>query len=229
MIGGIRCGNPGPNFARVQAMNTEKTVNAPTYSPASDTDKFAPVLVEEPSKTTQGCCTTRVIIVVLTVLFLVLAALGAATYYLYPRKVSFSVQDFNKQLLRLKVTSENYIDVTVNSVHADVAHAGQTVATLQKGNFKIKGRGVTTIDIPVTGIKITDKAIDECIYGTHLPLEVRVTVDLKMLQWTGKKLTHTVHQSIACSALVSQRLTTSQRDMAQRYPTMAKQIIKERL
>lgn len=170
--------------------------------PVVEVSKHLEDQTEAEARTCCCCkCSTKCMIITFVVIALILCGLGIAAFFLYPRipEVTFVSFDVAKGAT-LKIKSENYIDVTVNSVKGNITHANEQVGTFNKGSFVVAARDTTLVTIPVS-ITITGQAVKTCSQSSSIKGHVDLLIDLKLISWTGKKIKHALDINIPCPKL----------------------------
>jgi hypothetical protein len=140
----------------------------------------------------QGGCrrNMRIILVIIGIFLLFLSVLGATVFFLFPRIPRVDVVSADVVTgITLKITSASYVNYTVKSIKGQGTFQGDTLATIDKGSFVIKAGDETTVQIPVHVSKPFPKsAFEKCLSDSAVPIEVMCEIDLKIISWTGKKI-----------------------------------------
>lgn len=171
--------------AKFRATEIKEISDLPPYSP------FQPAYEEAqiPATKQQGFCQRHLksIIIVSTVAS-VLFALGISGFFLYPRIpiVQFKSFDFVKGA-HVQITSQNYIDITVNDLEGVVEHKNEKVVSFHTGLFVIKGHDVTDLYIPLQ-IHSTKAVLATGKTNSTITGILKAEIDLKLLSWTGYKI-----------------------------------------
>lgn len=165
---------------------------------------------KEAKKKSQGCC-RRNIWLILGIIFVFLAGLAAAVFFLFPRipQIDLVSSDLVNGVT-IKITSQNYIDYTVNSIIGKGTHQGETVATINKERFLIKARDSTLVTIPIRiATPLPKSALMTCVSDPSVPIKIHLDIDLKLISWTGKKIPVDMSIDVPCP------------EETKRLPTMA--------
>ncbi len=199
-------------------------VNAQANSEVRNADRNIPEVSKEPVKKSRTC-----LWVTLGCIVAVLAALGIAGYFVYPRDTKPEVVSFNLTSgLTLNIKSSNLIDHTVNSLHIDVLYNGARVAVLEKKDFVIKKEATTNVTIPVVSVTPTKDFIKHCFTASSAPCQAQMTLDLALIGWTGKKININQNVGLPCT-VVTDKMTGDERAMAKQDPEQAAEIGLKRL
>lgn len=158
--------------------------------------------VENSKNKSQKCCrrNMRIILVIFGVFLLLLSVLGAAIYFLFPRipRVNVVSADAVKGVT-LEISSENYIDYTVNSIKGHGIYQGEVLVTIDKGVFVIKAREKTIVHIPIhISSPLPRSAVEKCLMDSDVPVHVKCEIDLKIISWTGKKIPINMDVPVPC-------------------------------
>lgn len=155
-----------------------------------DAKKNSLVFLPVETKPNPSCCNwKKVLLVIGIVLLLILTALGILAYFFWPRGIQVQVISMDMNQAKINIYSKNLVDFTVKNLHVVVLYANTYVlATLEKSDFVIKAQGNTTITLSAQGFNVPPPALGHCERYTHLPLDLNITVDLKLLRWANKKI-----------------------------------------
>jgi hypothetical protein len=166
-----------------------------------DEKRNSPIFISPEVEPTKSCCNwKKVLLGIIIFIFLVLMALGILAYFFWPRGLQVKLDSFDMKQATITIYSKNLVDYTVNNLHITVLYAGvYSLASMEKSDFVVKGQGSTTISLPTYGFNIPPPVIGHCERYTDLPLDLEITVDLKLLSWTGKKIKTKETMNLPCS------------------------------